>query len=215
MLSSRICAPGFNSPARTRPSSTCSLNATTRSVSSPPLVTCFVPMRMRMPDAPAMLRAGGWISAGMISVVQIPLPVLAAIAPSDWPQRCAPSPESLMTSTMCSVSVCAGAQLGGQGRRAGGTRRQRGSFGHGRSSLVMCMRSARRCRPPAPVALSDVIPGAPGRSRARPARSRTAGQRAPPRARTRHRCRAGPARPSSRARPGARRPSPRSRWPRR
>jgi hypothetical protein len=26
----------------------------------------------------------------------------AAIAPSDWPQRCAPSPESLMTSTMAS-----------------------------------------------------------------------------------------------------------------
>ena len=51
--------PAFSSPARTRPSSTCSLNATTRSVSSPPLVTCFVPMRMRMPDAPATLRAGG------------------------------------------------------------------------------------------------------------------------------------------------------------
>ena len=118
MLSSRICAPGFNSPARTRPSSTCSLNATTRSVSSPPLVTRFVPMRMRMPDAPATLRAGGWISAGMISVVQMPLPVLAAIAPSDWPQRCAPSPESLITSTMCSVSVCAarGSAGGGDAR---------------------------------------------------------------------------------------------------
>ncbi len=54
-----------------------------------------------------MLRAGGWISAGMISVVQMPLPVRAAIAPSDWPQRCAPSPESLMTSTMCSSRTAA------------------------------------------------------------------------------------------------------------
>ena len=94
--------PGLSSPARTRPSSTCSLKATTRSVSSPPLVTRSEPMRMRLPLAPATLRAGGWISAGMISVVQMPLPMRAAIAPSDWPQRCAPSPESLMTSTMCS-----------------------------------------------------------------------------------------------------------------
>jgi hypothetical protein len=61
-------------------------------------------MRIRMPEAPATLRAGGWISAGMISTVQMPLPLRAAIAPSDWPQRCAPSPESLITSTMCSVS---------------------------------------------------------------------------------------------------------------
>ena len=35
---------------------------------------------MRMPLAPATLRAGGWISAGMISVVQMPLPMRAAIA---------------------------------------------------------------------------------------------------------------------------------------
>ena len=34
---------------------------------------------MRMPLAPATLRAGGWISAGMISVVQMPLPMRAAI----------------------------------------------------------------------------------------------------------------------------------------
>jgi len=51
------------------------------------------------------VRAGGRISAGMISVVQTPLPMRAAMAPNDWPQRCAPSPESLMTSTMCSRSV--------------------------------------------------------------------------------------------------------------
>ena len=111
MLSSRIVAPGFSSPARTRPSSTCSLNATTRSVSSPPFVTCFWPIRIRMPEAPATLRAGGWISAGMISTVQIPLPLRAAMAPSDWPQRCAPSPESLITSTMCSARTVAGLPL--------------------------------------------------------------------------------------------------------
>src|SRR5215208_3644165 len=102
MLSSRIVAPGFSSPARTRPISTCSLNATTSSVWSPPLVTRAEPIRIRIPLAPATLRAGGWISAGMISVVQMPLHMRAAIAPSDWPQRCAPSPESLMTSTMAS-----------------------------------------------------------------------------------------------------------------
>jgi len=44
----------------------------------------------------------------MISVVQMPLPMRAAIAASDWPQRCAPSPESLMTSTMCSGIGVAG-----------------------------------------------------------------------------------------------------------
>jgi len=44
----------------------------------------------------------------MISVVQMPLPMRAAIAASDWPQRCAPSPESLMTSTMCSAMGTAG-----------------------------------------------------------------------------------------------------------
>ena len=33
-------------------------------------------MRMRLPLAPATLRAGGRISAGMISTVQMPLPIL-------------------------------------------------------------------------------------------------------------------------------------------
>src|SRR6187431_3797772 len=102
MLSSRIVAPGLSSPALTRPISTCSLKATTSSVWSPPLVTRSEPIRIRIPLAPATLRAGGWISAGMISVVQMPLPIRAAIAPRDWPQRCAPSPESLMTSMMAS-----------------------------------------------------------------------------------------------------------------
>ena len=97
--------PGFSSPALTRPSSTCSLNATARSASSPPLVTRFEPMRMRLPLAPATLRAGGWISAGMISTVQTPLPMRAAIEPKDWPHFCAPSPESLMISMTCSSSV--------------------------------------------------------------------------------------------------------------
>jgi hypothetical protein len=72
-----------------------------------------------MPLAPATLRAGGWISAGMISTVQMPLPLRAAIAASDWPQRCAPSPESLMTSTMCSgrLSAVLGEAAGaGEGR---------------------------------------------------------------------------------------------------
>ncbi len=105
MLSSRIVQPSFNSPARTRPSSTCSLNAMTMSVRSPPLVIRAAPSRMRLPLAPATLRAGGRISAGMISSVQTPLPMRAAIAPSAWPQRCAPSPESLMISTTCCVSV--------------------------------------------------------------------------------------------------------------
>src|SRR5579863_399435 len=41
----------------------------------------------------------------MISTVQTPCPVLAAIAPSDWPHLCAPSPESLTISTTCSVSL--------------------------------------------------------------------------------------------------------------
>src|SRR5512138_3571710 len=105
MSSSRMMQPALSSPARTRPSSTCSLNATTRSVRLPPFVTGPGPMRMRLPLAPATLRAGGRISAGMISTVQMPLPERAAIEPSDWPQRCAPSPESLMTSTICSCSV--------------------------------------------------------------------------------------------------------------
>ena len=56
------------------------------------------PRRMRLPLAPATLRAGGRISAGMISTVHTPRPIRAAIAPSAWPQRCAPSPESLMIS---------------------------------------------------------------------------------------------------------------------
>ena len=60
---------------------------------------------MRLPLAPATLRAGGWISAGMISTVHTPLPMRAAIEPNDWPHFCAPSPESLMISTMCSSSV--------------------------------------------------------------------------------------------------------------
>ena len=34
-------------------------------------------------------------------------PMRAAIAPRDWPQRCAPSPESLITSTMCSSRTVA------------------------------------------------------------------------------------------------------------
>ena len=100
--------PRLSSSSRTRPSSTCSLKAITRSVSSPPLVMRPAPMRMRLPLAPATLRAGGRISAGMISTVQMPLPILAAIEPSVWPQRCAPSPESLMISTMCSFSVTTG-----------------------------------------------------------------------------------------------------------
>jgi hypothetical protein len=75
------------------------------------------PMRMRLPLAPATLRAGGWISAGMISTVQTPLPMRAAIAASDWPQRCAPSPESLTISTMCSVERD-GRLGGGRGSRS-------------------------------------------------------------------------------------------------
>src|SRR3970282_2538002 len=70
-------------------------------------------MRMRLPLAPATLRAGGRISAGMISVVQIPLPIRAAMEPRDCPQRCAPSPESLMISTICSFSVLTACLLAG------------------------------------------------------------------------------------------------------
>ena len=65
----------------------------------------FEPMRMRLPLAPATLRAGGWISAGMISTVHTPLPMRAAIEPKDWPHFCAPSPESLMISMTGSLSV--------------------------------------------------------------------------------------------------------------
>jgi hypothetical protein len=32
----------------------------------------------------------------------------AAMEPNDWPQRCAPSPESLIISTMCSLCSIAG-----------------------------------------------------------------------------------------------------------
>ena len=192
MLSSRMMQPGFSSPARTRPSSTCSLNATARSVSPPPLVTRLAPMRMRLPLAPAVLRAGGRISAGMISTVHTPLPMRAAMAPSDWPQRCAPSPESLMTSTMCSVSTT-------------GSRARGGAFGRGawrRRSwrcLVVLRVSATRRRTKL-------------RSSARDAEQR-AGEIA---------VRRGPApdrpgrdRPSSPRRPAGPRPSPRSRWRRR
>ena len=107
MLSSRMVQPALSSPVRTRPSSTCSLKAITRSVSLPPLVTRPEPRRMRFPLPPATLRAGGRISAGMISTVQTPLPIRAAIAARDCPQRCAPSPESLTISTICSLNVTA------------------------------------------------------------------------------------------------------------
>src|SRR5674476_1384984 len=80
MLSSRMVQSGLSSPVRTRPSSTCSLNAITRSVSLPPLVTRPEPRRMRFPLPPATLRAGGRISAGIISTVHTPLPIRAAIA---------------------------------------------------------------------------------------------------------------------------------------
>ena len=105
LLSRRMTQPGLSSCSCTRLSNTCSLKATARSASSPPLVTRSVARRMRFPLAPAMLRAGGWISAGMISTVHIPIPIRAAMDPNVWPHLCAPSPESLMTSTMCSPSV--------------------------------------------------------------------------------------------------------------
>ena len=57
------------------------------------------PTRTRLPLAPATLRAGGWISAGMISTVHTPWPDFAAIVAKDCPHFCAPSPESLMIST--------------------------------------------------------------------------------------------------------------------
>ena len=107
MLSSRMVQSGLSSPVRTRPSSTCSLKAITRSVSLPPLVTRPSPERMRLPLPPATLRAGGRISAGMISTVHTPLPICEAIAPKVCPQRCAPSPESLTISTICSLNVTA------------------------------------------------------------------------------------------------------------
>ena len=53
----------FQFAGRTRPISTCSLKATTRSVSSPPLLSLRADPDAD-PEAPATLRAGGWISAG-------------------------------------------------------------------------------------------------------------------------------------------------------
>jgi hypothetical protein len=77
------------------------------SASLPPLVTWNEPMRMRIPLAPAVLRAGGSISAGMISTVQTLLPIFAATVPNICPAVCAPSPESEMISTMCSGTFLA------------------------------------------------------------------------------------------------------------
>ena len=105
MLSMRTIAPSASAPARKRFSSTCSLNATTRFAASPQLVTSLVPRRMRLPLAEGGVRAGGWISAGMISTVHTPLPMRAETRPKICPQRCAPSPESDTTSTVCSGSV--------------------------------------------------------------------------------------------------------------
>jgi hypothetical protein len=65
-------------------------------------VILWEPMRMRIPLAPARERAGGLISAGMISTVQTPFPILALTVPKVWPAFWAPSPESLTISTMCS-----------------------------------------------------------------------------------------------------------------
>ena len=66
---------------------------------------------MRLPLPPATLRAGGRISAGMISTVHTPLPICEAMAPKVWPQRWAPSPESETISTICPSSVTAGLPL--------------------------------------------------------------------------------------------------------
>src|SRR5690242_20898767 len=74
----------------------------TRFVSSPQLVIGPEPIRMRFPLAPSGVRGGGWISAGMISTVQTPFPILADTAPKIWPHFCAPSPESETISTVCS-----------------------------------------------------------------------------------------------------------------
>ena len=142
MHSSRIVQPGFNSPSRTRPSSTCSLKATTRSASSPPFVTGPRATRIRFPLAPATLRAGGWISAGMISTVQIPLPIRAAIEPNDCPQRCAPSPESLMISTMASSSVSGSREL-----RASAGRSRVPVSGSARIVVMLCPAPAIACQP--------------------------------------------------------------------
>ena len=77
------------------------MNATQTFVRSPQFVTSSVPIRMRLPLAPAGLRAGGWISAGMISTVHTPFPIFALTEPKIWPHFCAPSPESDTISTMC------------------------------------------------------------------------------------------------------------------
>ncbi len=53
-----------------------------------------------MPLAPARERAGGLISAGMISTVQTPLPILAQTVPKVCPAFWAPSPESETISTI-------------------------------------------------------------------------------------------------------------------
>jgi hypothetical protein len=45
------------------------------------LVTGSVPKRIRMPLAPERERAGGSISAGMISTVQTPFPIFAHTVP--------------------------------------------------------------------------------------------------------------------------------------
>ena len=58
-----------------------------------------------MPEAPAGLRGGGSTSAGMISTVHTPLPILAETEPKIWPHFWAPSPESETTSTERSVTV--------------------------------------------------------------------------------------------------------------
>ena len=104
-FSSRMMASLASAPSRWRPRRTCSLKAMTRLVSSPPLVTGPVPKRMRLPLAPSAIRGGGWISAGMISTVQTPFPILAETAPKIWPHFCAPSPASETISIVCSARL--------------------------------------------------------------------------------------------------------------
>jgi hypothetical protein len=67
---------------------------------------------MRLPLALGGVRAGGWISAGMISTVHVPLPMRAETRPKAWPQRCAPSPESETISTVCSGTLMTFCPLG-------------------------------------------------------------------------------------------------------
>jgi hypothetical protein len=69
------------------------------------LVISWLPKRTRMPEAPARERAGGLISAGMISTVHTPLPSLAQTVPKVWPAFWAPSPESETISTMRSFTT--------------------------------------------------------------------------------------------------------------